>query len=424
MSRPTPLVFSDHEPGSPRNEGSYPLTSYTFGSQAWGDLFGPAGGLPAVTEQSALQISAIYGCVSLIAGVMAALPVRIYSRDADGELDELVDDDLYWLLNEQMLPRWSADNGWEFIGLTQLIRGDGLARIRRTVNGGIVGIEPLHYDRVTPIPTPDGSRLVYVVAPDPTIPNNRAGLEVLDQDDVLHFAGFGFNGVRGLSPLRSALRMAAPVAWSAQEYSARFFSNGARPDYVLASDQSMDPAKIDKIREQVDERHRNPQGWHRPMVLGGGLKPHTLSLPNDEIALLPTRQFQIEEICRIYGVPPFMVGHTDKVSAWGSGLEAMGKGFVRYCLNPRLSKYRGELNRKLIRTGRKVIAHDTSDLEAADWKSLLEGFRIAAGRAGEDGLMTVEEIRERLRLPRQPRHGKLKEGTGNAVDKAPQPPRV
>jgi HK97 family phage portal protein len=426
MSRSQPLdlqrAFDDE---APRNQGAtYPSSSLTAGSQAWADLFGPAGALPAVTEQTALQISAIYACVSLISGVLAALPVRIYSRDGDGELDEQVGDDLWWLLNEEMTPRWSADNAWEFIASTQLLRGDGLAKIQRTPNGKVIGIEPLHFDRVEPIPTPDGRRLVYVIQPDPTIPNNRAGVEVLDQDDVLHFAGFHFNGIRGLSPLRSALRMAAPVALSAQEWQARFFANGARPDYVLASDNKIEPATIDKIRAQISERHSTPSGWHLPMILSGGLTPHNLTLPADEMALLPTRQFQIEELARVYGVPPFMIGHTDKVSAWGSGLEAMGKGFVRYCLNPRLSKYRGEMNRKLVRTGRKVIEFDPSELEAADWKSLLEGYRLLIGRAGEDQLMTVEEVRERLRLRRTPKHGNLKKGSGNAPDPSAQPPGV
>lgn len=412
---------------APQAQGpTYPSSSVTIGSQGWADLFGSASSsaLPAVSEQTALQISAIYACVSLIAGVIAALPVRIYARDRDAELDEIVDDDLWWMLNEEMLPRWSADNGWEFIGATQLLRGDGLAKILRTVNGGIVGIEPLHYDRVEPIPTSDGRRLVYRVLPDPTIPNNKAGVEVLDQDDVLHFSGFNFNGVRGLSPLRSALRMTAPVALAAQEWQARFFANGARPDYVLSSDQAGVAIDVDKIREQIQERHNSPTGWHKPMVLTGGLKPHPLTLPADEMALIPQRQFQIEELCRLYGVPPFMVGHTDKVSAWGSGLEAMGKGFVRYCLNPRLSKYRGELNRKLIRTARKVIEFDPSELEAADWKSLIEGYRALVGRAGEDQLMTVEEIRERLRLRRTPKHGKLREGTGNAAKSPAEPAGV
>jgi phage portal protein BeeE len=97
-----------------------------------------------------------------------------------------------------------------------------------------------------------------------------------------------------------------------------------------------------------------------------------------------------------------MIGHNEKTTSWGSGVEAMGVGFVRYTLRQHLSKIETELNRKLIRTSRRVLAFDTTELERADFKTLLEGYRIALGRAGEPAFMTVEEVRERLSLKRQP----------------------
>ncbi|MCA6272747.1 MAG: phage portal protein, partial [Phenylobacterium sp.] len=298
---------------------------------------------------------------------------------------------------------WNAAAGWEHLGQSLLLRGDAFLRIRRNPMGRVLGLEPLAYDRVRPLVQPPGDRLIYEISPDPLLPSRAAGkLEVIDQDDMIHVPGFGFNGLQGLSPLRHALRLAAPVASAMQEYSARFFSNGARPDFVLSTDQAVSAETVDKLKAQIQENHGGASRAHRPMVLSNGLKVAPLQLPHDEMQLIESRKFAVEEIARIYGVPPFMIGHNEKTTSWGSGVEAMGVGFVRYTLRQHLNKIETELNRKLIRGPRKVLAFDTTDLERADFKTLLDGFRIALGRAGEPAFMTVEEVRERLSLKRQP----------------------
>jgi HK97 family phage portal protein len=366
---------------APQNAG-YILTGSVFGESF------PTSGLPVLSEKSALTVSAVYAAVNLISGTIASLPVEIYARAADGERDRLHNDRLWWILNEEWTPRWSASAGWEHLGQSLLLRGDAFIRIRRDRNGGLTGLEPLAWDRVTPVVAPGGLSLLYEILPDPTLPASPSNLR--------------FDGVRGLSPLRVALRLAGPVSSAMQEYSARFFSNGARPDYVLTTDQTLPPEKVDQLREQLAERHGGLENARRPMVLTGGLKTAPLSVPADEMQLLESRKFAVEEIARIYGVPPFMIGHNEKTTSWGSGVEAMGVGFVRYTLRQHLSKIETELNRKLIRTTRRVLAFDTTELERADFKTLLEGYRIALGRAGEPAFMTVEEVRERLSLKRQP----------------------
>ncbi|MCA3741795.1 phage portal protein [Phenylobacterium sp.] len=388
--------FAPPAPPPVRNQGYY-LTGEIFGESL------PQAGLPALNERSALAISAVYAAVNLIAGTIATMPVQVYARQADGERDRRPNDDLWWILNEEMTPRWNAAAGWEHLGQSLLLRGDAFLRIRRDPMGRVLGLEPLAYDRVRPLVQPPGDRLIYEISPDPLLPSRAAGkLEVIDQDDMIHVPGFGFNGLQGLSPLRHALRLAAPVASAMQEYSARFFSNGARPDYVLTTDQGLSPAAIDQLREQIQEAHGGLAKSRKPMLLTNGLKTAPLSLPADEMQLIESRKFAVEEIARIYGVPPFMIGHNEKTTSWGSGVEAMGVGFVRYTLRQHLNKIETELNRKLIRGPRKVLAFDTTDLERADFKTLLDGFRIALGRAGEPAFMTVEEVRERLSLKRQP----------------------
>lgn len=368
-------------------------------SSAFGMLVDQVNPAPMPTEATALTVSAIYAAVNLLSGAIAALPKQIHHRERDGDLILKTDDPLWWVLNEEMTPRWSAANGWEFLILSLLLHGDGFGKILRRPDGSPLGMVPVHPNRVQVLTNEAGTRLVYVIQPDPTLPAFAAKQrEVLDQDDVLHIAGFGFDGLRGLSPLKYALRMAGSVALSTQTYSASFFANNARPDYVLQSDQQIGKEKAEELYAQLDNRHKGVLNAHRPMVLGNGLKIEAISMPLIEMELLAQRRFQIEEIARIYGVPAFMIGHTEKTTSWGSGIESMGTGFVRYALRQHLSKIETEVNRKFFRTASRVMKFDTTELERADTKALFESLRIGIGRAGEKQVLTLNEARSKLHL--------------------------
>ena len=376
------------------------LPAIVRGSSMWDDLNLSSGGLPVPNEQTAMTVSVIYAAINLLAGAIAALPMHLYRQKPDGERERMHNDALWWVLNEEMTPRWSAASGWEFMVQSLLLHGDAFAKIQRNGYGDVIGIQPIHPLRVYVVPWEDGSRLTYIVEPDTTLPL-MSGLkrEILDQDDVLHVAGFGFNGVRGLSPLRHSLRMTGAVALATQEFSARFFANSARPDFVIQTDQQLSGDKVDQLREQMEQRNGSvTYNAHRPMVLANGLKLQTISMPLEDMQLIGTRQFQVEEISRIYGIPPFMLGHNENTTSWGSGVESMGKGFVRYALRQHLNKFQNEINRKFFRSARKVAVFDTSDLERADMKSHFEALRIAVGRAGEAPFMTKNEVRAELNM--------------------------
>lgn len=379
------------------------------------NLFASPAGIPAPTETTVRQLTAITACVNLIAGAISAMPMPIYRVSPDGERDRIANDDLWWILNEQMSPRWSAADGWEFLVDSLLKHGEAFAQILRNRAGQVTGLVPIHPNRVAVAVTPDALRLVYAVDADPDVPGMAR--TVLDQDDILHVA-LNFDGRRGSSPLRHELRMAGAVALATQEYSARFFSNSARPDLVLSTDQKLAPETIENLRAQIDAQHQGPANAHRPMLLTAGLKATVINMPLEDLQLLQVRQFQIEEIARIYGVPPFMIGHTEKTTSWGAGVESMGTGFVRYTLRRHLNKFQNEINRKVFRTASRVAEFDTTELERADTKSLFESFRIAVGRAGEPGFMTVEEVRGKLNLKRRP-DGALNPGGAN--EQAAQP---
>jgi len=398
-----------------RPQDSYATTTITRGSTAWEELFGPVGTVQYPSEKTAFTVSAIYACVNLYAGAIASLVKHIYRVQADGERDRSLTDPLWWVLNEEMTPRWSAANGWEFLIQSLLLHGDGFAQIIRDRQSMPVGLKPMHPTSVEVALNTFTDRLVYAWTPNQS--DGDAGKRVvLDQDDVVHLAGFGFDGLRGMSPLRYALREAGGVAMSAQRYSNAFFANSARPDFALRTEQKLSPDAIENLRTQLADNHQGVERSFKPMVLQGGLDIKPITMPVKDMQLIETRQFQIEEIARIYGVPPFMIGYNEKTTSWGSGVEAMGTGFVRFSLRQHLNKIETELNRKLFRTAAKRIEFDTFDLERADMKSMFEAFRIGIGRAGEPGFISVEEARMRLNMKRRP-DGTLTAGASDA----PQP---
>lgn len=384
-----------------RPQASVDSASVRRGDGVWESFTGGLSGAPS--ERAVMQVTAVSACVTLISGAISSLPMHVYRRSTDGDLRREVNHDLWWVLNEEFSPRWTASSGWAFLTASKLLHGDGFAEILRSPAGRVVGLVPIHPNRVRVIATPDGRRLVYEIQPDPTVERplpDVSRIRVLDQDDVLHVPGFGFNGLRGLSALRNSLRNSGTLALNAQSFSEKFLENMARPDFALKSPNVLNPEQFARLRADLDSR-AGPMNAGRPMILEGGLELQTLTMPLEEMQLLETRKFQVEEIARAFGVQPFMIGHTTTTSSWGSGIEAMGAGFVRYTLRDHLNAFQNELNRKFFRTTRYVAEFDTMELERGDTKSMFEAIRTGLGRAGEAPLLTVEEGRGLLRLPRE-----------------------
>lgn len=345
-----------------------------------------------------MMVPAIYSCANLIAGALSALPLSVGLRKPNGEVDPLYDDPIWWVLNEEFCPRWVASAAWEYLALSRLFHGDAFAEIIRK-GSNATGLIPIHPLRVTVAPWSDGTRLAYAIQPDPWATDRS--IRVLDQDDMLHVPGLGFDGCRSLSPLRYQLRMAGGVAKATQDYQGQFFKNMARPDYVLSMPGSPTPDVLSQLRDEVSAKHGLSAGMGgRPMLLSGGVDLKTVQLSNKDAELVAMSGMQIEDVARVFNVPPFMIGHNEKTTSFGTGVGEIGKSFVRYALRQHLNAFETEFNRKLFRSHVKICEFDTFDLESADLKSLIESFRMAIGRAGEPGFMTTNEVRRKLRMNR------------------------
>jgi HK97 family phage portal protein len=369
-----------------------------FGTrEQWAEFFGvpKASSGISVTVESAKRSAAVYACTRLIAGAVALLPIPVYERTADGSRKK-ADHPLWWLLNESPYPTLTACSFWEWMLSSMLMRGDGFAQIIRDRNGNPSSLMPLPRECVHVVEK-DG-RLVYFVS-------DGESVYGLYDDDVLHFPGFGFDGCHGESVIRYAARQAVGTALAADDYAGEFFANGAAPSIALSYPQGVAPTEAQQthLRNQFTETYTGTGHRHKPLLLVNGGKIEPVSLTAEDSQLLETRKFQVVEIARAFGVPPHMVGETSASTSWGSGIEQMGIGFVRYTLGPHLRRVEQELNRKLWpRSPRFFVEFNRDGLLAGDSKTESEVISKSLGGPGAQGWMTVNEARRIKNLPPVP----------------------
>lgn len=356
------------------------------------EVFGVGGTYagPAVTPEIAMKASVVFACTRVIAGAFAAMPVHVYERTPEGR--RRVEHEVWWLLNEQPAPEWTAASFWERIVADSLLQGDGFAEIVRGRGGKVIGF--LRIDPRSVTVRRSGGRLHYLI-----LDAETGKARGLDQDDVLHFPGFGFDGARGMSVIRWAAYQALGIAFAAEEHSARFLANGAKPSVVISLTGAVTPEQEDKFQRKLERGHTGA-GVFRPLVLGKGATATTLALSPEDAQLLQSRIFQVEEICRAFGVPPFMVGANDKTTSWGTGIEQLGIGFVRHTLGAPMRRFEQELNRKLWpRSTRYFAEFHAAALMRGDAKAENDAHRQALGGSQGPGWTTVNEVRRIQNLP-------------------------
>lgn len=366
----------------------------------------------AVTPLSAMRVAAVFACVQKIAGAIATLPLDVFRTDGQTPV-KLPRDALWYFLNEQPSIQFTAASHWEGVSVNQLLRGDSYTWIRRSTFGKITELLPLPWASVTPVQQPDWSVRYYV---------SYQGLQTwLSPDEIFHFPGFGFDGLKSMSVISYAARNAVGNALAMDVYSGKFFEQGASPSIVLKTDRLMTDEKIFSLQQTFTNKYSGLDKAHRlPLVLTEGMNFSQVSINAKDAQLLEARQFQVVDIARAFGVPPHMIGETTANTSWGSGIEAMSRGFVTYTLQPHLRRIETELNRKLFpNNSARFVRFDREALTEGDSQAQAEYFRAALGGPGTGrGWMTVDEIRQKKGLP--PKGGELDE----IYDPANQPQPV
>lgn len=352
---------------------------------------------PLVSAETSLKAATVFACTRLLSEAVAGLPLPIYTRTEDGgrEVAPLnAANGLWWLLNERPTAICSAASFWEWMITDMLLRGDGISVIARNNNGQAEQLIPIPRQNV--IVEQVRNRLRYYVS-------TQEGFFGFDQDDVLHFPGFGFDGISGKSVIQYAAKQAIGIALASEEFAARFFSNGATPRFALEVPGALKNAQVEDLRAEFQRRYSGIENSHLPLILTHGAKAAQLSLDAEAAQLLQTRMFQVTDICRAFGVPAFMVGETEKTTTWGQGIEHMGLGFVRYTLRGPLLRNEQEMNYKFWpRSTKYFTAYDTDALMRGDSKAEAEYFRAALGGAQGPGWMSVNQIRRIKNWPKVP----------------------
>lgn len=361
---------------------------------SWGGPLGTASGqqipLPVepildqtknVTPDAALQISAVFACVELLAQTISTLPLYVYKEMGNG--GRTPDKGRLWMLLHERPNAWMTPS--EFLSamvVNRMLRGNAYAQIIRDSEGDPIAMVPLSPDQMEVSVTAGGE--VYTYYQDGVI-------SVIAPENIIHWKGLG-NGYIGLSKLEY-MRATADEAISAQDNASRLYGSYSKPSGVLQTDSALNDEQLSAVFERFKGMSRGGAGLY---VVDRGLKYQQLSLTPADAQLLQTRQFSVEEICRWFGVPGVLVGST-ATTTWGSGIQQIVEGFHKFTIGPLCKQLEQALSRRLV----GVTDMDTT----IEFK--LDGFLRTTPEArasfystmAQNGAMTRNEIRRLENLP-------------------------
>ena len=367
----------------------------TTGS-AYSFFFGGSSAGKRVNERSAMQMTAVYSCVRILAEAVAGLPLHLYRYKEDGGKEKAIDHPLYLLLHDEPNPEMSSFVFRETLMTHLLLWGNAYAQIIRNGKGEVIALYPLMPDRMTVDRDSKGQLYYeYTVSMDDA-PTVKGSLVRLHPSDVLHIPGLGFDGLVGYSPIAMA-KNAIGMAIACEEYGAKFFANGAAPGGVLEHPGTIkDPQRV---RESWQSTFGGSGNANKIAVLEEGMKYTPIGISPEQAQFLETRKFQINEIARIFRVPPHMVGDLEKSSF--SNIEQQSLEFVKYTLEPWLVRWEQSIQRTLFSADEKkryFVRFNVEGLLRGDYASRMNGY--AVGR--QNGWMSANDIRELENLDRIP----------------------
>ena len=349
-----------------------------------------------VNERSAMQMTAVYACVRILAEAIAGLPLHLYKYTDDGSKEKALDHPLYLLLHDEPNPEMSSFVFRETLMTHLLLWGNAYAQIIRNGKGDIIALYPLMPNRMTVDRNEAGQLYYQYTRSTDDAPTMKGSTVVLMPSDVLHIPGLGFDGLVGYSPIAMA-KNAIGLAIATEEYGAKFFANGAAPSGVLEHPGTVkDPQRL---RDAWMSQFGGSSNSGKVAVLEEGLKYTPISISPEQAQFLETRKFQIDEIARIFRVPPHMVGDLEKSSF--SNIEQQSLEFVKYTLDPWVMRWEQSIQRSLFAPDEKrqyFVKFNVEGLLRGDYQSRMQGYATAR----QNGWMSANDIRELENLDRIP----------------------
>lgn len=363
---------------APQNRTAGSGYSFFMGSSSAGKV---------VTERSAMQMTAVYACVRILSEAVAELPIHMYRYNKDGSKEKAIDHPLYLLLHDEPNPEMSSFVFRETLMTHLLLWGNAYAQIIRNGKGDIVALYPLMPNKMT-VDRDENGKLFYQYSRNSDEAVKGIGTVILSPRDVLHIPGLGFDGLVGYSPIAMA-KNAIGLAIAAEEYGSKFYANGAAPSGVLEHPGTIkDPGRV---RESWQNTFGGSGNSNKVAVLEEGMKYTPISISPNEAQFLETRKFQINEIARIFRVPPHMVGDLEKSSF--SNIEQQSLEFVKYTLDPWVIRWEQSIQRTLLTPEEKksyFVKFNVEGLLRGDYASRMQGYATAR----QNGWMSANDIRE------------------------------
>ena len=341
-----------------------------------------------VTERSAMQTSAVYACVRVLSEAVASLPLHLY-RYKDGGKEKAINHPLYYLLHDEPNPEMSSFVFRETLMTHLLLWGNAYAQIIRNGKGEVVALYPLMPNKMSVDRDTKTGQIYYTYYRSIEEANaTKDAVAVLLPSEILHIPGLGFDGLVGYSPIAMA-KNAIGMSIACEEYGAKFFENGAAPSGVLEHPGTIkDPSKV---RESWMSQFGGSANSHQIAVLEEGLKYTPISISPEEAQFLETRKFQLDEIARIFRVPPHMIG--DLEHATFSNIEEQSLEFVTYTLDPWLVRWEQSISRSLLSKEEKGVyfaKFNVDGLLRGDYQSRMNGYAVGIN----NGFMCPNDIRE------------------------------
>lgn len=350
----------------------------------------------AVTERSAMQMTAVYSCVRILAEAVAGLPLHLYKYTPDGGKEKALGHPLYHLLHDEPNPEMSSFVFRETLMTHLLLWGNAYAQIIRNGKGEVIALYPLMPNRMEVNRDKNGKLYYTYTTQQEDAPTLKGATVYLDPSEVLHVPGLGFDGLVGYSPIAMA-KNAIGMAIACEEYGAKFFANGAAPGGVLEHPGTIkDPQRV---RDSWQSTFGGSGNSNKVAVLEEGMKYTPIAISPEQAQFLETRKFQINEIARIFRVPPHMVGDLEKSSF--SNIEQQSLEFVKYTLEPWVIRWEQTLSRTLFSEAEKKDYFFKFNLEGllrGDYASRMSGYATAR----QNGWMSANDIRELENLDRIP----------------------
>ena len=335
-----------------------------------------------IDNDKALTLTAVWCAIRLLSESVSSLPCSVYTKQPNGDKLEDSKNRIYDLIKYRPNRYQNKITFFEYIMMSICTDGNSYVQIVRDGSGRPSQLIPISPDTVDVVIN-DGE-LFYQID----------SVGILDSADVLHFKTLTDNGIDGISPIDQCKKA---LSWglNVEEFGSTFFKNGAKPSSVLSTDRALSEQAIERLKNSFKNTYSQLKNSNSTIILEEGLTFKPISISPDQAQFISSRQFSIEEVARIFNIPPHMLKDLSKSSF--NNIEMQSQEFVTYTLMPYITRIENEMNYKLFRTnevGKTFIEFNVNALLRGDVKSRNEAYKTAI----TNGYMSINEVRQKENL--------------------------